>query len=255
MTSMTITSAQEQVRIGGTGGALAVMKRLASAFQRSHPGVAITVLPSLGSAGGIKAVLAGALDLGVSSRPPNILEKGAVSHVIGRTPFVFAVRRDNPVSDLTLGEIEAIYAGRTRSWPDGRPLRVVLRPEAETDTSLLKSMSPAMERIIADALLREGMIMAVTDQDNARAIERVPGAVGTTTLAQVLSEGLPFKALSLDGVRPGPGTLVSGAYPYFKTYYLITAPGSRPVVRQFVDFITSPRGRSVLSRCGYQAIR
>ncbi len=248
--------AGEQLVIGGTGGALAAMKTLASVFRRDHPEVSIKVLPSLGSSGGIRAVIAGALDLGVSSRPLKGGEQGAVAQTIGRTPFVFVTRKEAPPSGLTIREIEAIYAGRTRTWPDGRPLRVVLRPEAEYDTSLLKSMSPDMERIVTEALTREGMIIAITDQDNAHAIATVPGALGTTTMAQIICENLPFKTLSLEGVRPGRNTLASGAYPYFKTYYLVVArTGARPIVRALVDFILSSRGRAILTRCGYQPSR
>jgi phosphate transport system substrate-binding protein len=250
-----LSSAAEQVRIGGTGGALAAMRKLASEFQRSHPGVAITVLPSLGSTGGIRAVLSGALDLGISSRRLSDAEQGVVAHELGRTPFVFAVRKDNPATGTTIGDIEAIYTGATRTWPNGQRLRVVLRPEAEYDTALLKSMSPGMERAVNEALSREGMIVAVTDQDNAQTIEKVPGALGTTTMAQIITEELPFKMLSLNGVRPGLDTLGNGSYPYFKTYYLVEKPGSRPVVRDLVRFILSSRGREILSRCGYRTLR
>lgn len=240
--------------VGGTGGALAVMKKLASEFQRTRPGITIKVLPSLGSSGGIKAVLSGALDVGVSSRPLKAEEQGAVARPFGRTPFVFAVRKNTPVSGFTLKEIEAIYSGRTGNWFDGRRIRVVLRPAAEYDTSLLKSMSREMDLAIREALLREGMIVAITDQDSADAIETIPGALGTITVAQIVAEKRPFKVLSLDGVRPGPDTLAGGSYPYFKTYYLVTKPGSPRAVREFTDFIFSSRGRKILSRCGYQII-
>jgi ABC-type phosphate transport system substrate-binding protein len=46
----------QDFRIGGTGGALATMQQLADAYVQQHPGVRITVLPSLGSGGGIKAL-------------------------------------------------------------------------------------------------------------------------------------------------------------------------------------------------------
>lgn len=248
-------SAQEQLRIGGTGGALAVMKKLASGFQRSHPGITIAVLPSLGSAGGIKAVLAGALDLSVSSRPLNASEQGVAARVMGRTPFVFVVQRNSPVSALTMEELEALYAGRTRNWPDGRPVRIVLRQEAESDTSLLKSMSPGMARSVTEALSREGMVMAITDHDNANAIETIPGAIGAISLGQLLCEERPFTILSLNGLLPGRDTTAPGAYPYVKTYYLVMKSGARGALQEFTDFIFSARGRAILSRCGYWTVR
>lgn len=243
--------ARDQVRIGGTGGALAAMKKLATAFQRTNPGIDIIVLPSLGSSGGIKAVFAGALDVGISSRPLADKEHGAVSRELCRTAFVFAVPKTNPVQGVTLKEIESIYSGLTRTWSDGRHIRLVLRPVTEYDTMLLRSMSPGMDRVVTEALYREGMIIAITDQDSAKAIEQVPGAIGTMTLGQIFCEKLPLKALSLDGVRQGTDTLARGNYRYFKTYYLITKPDARQPVRRFLDFVYSAQGREILSRCGY----
>ncbi len=245
--------AEEQIRIGGTGGALAVLNMVASEFQKAHPGSSIRILPSLGSSGGIKAVIAGALDIGVSARPLNEKEQGAaIAHEYGRTPFVFATSKNNPAVGFTLSALVGIYSGATWSWPDGRPVRAVLRPAAEYDTSLLKNMSPEMDQAIAAALAREGMIVAVTDRDNAVTLEKVPGALGTMTLAQIISEKRPLKVLTLNGVRPGLDTLANGSYPYFKTYYLVTKPEPRPAARKFIAFVCSGPGKQLLARSGYQ---
>lgn len=61
------SAAETSLRFGGTGGSLGPMRQLSEAFMKVNPDVAIEVLPSLGSGGGIKAVLAGAIDL---SFPP-----------------------------------------------------------------------------------------------------------------------------------------------------------------------------------------
>lgn len=208
-------------------------------------------MPSLGSTGGIKAVIDGTLDMGISSRTLNDREQGAQAREFARTPFVFAVAINNPVSNITIGELADIYGDRTRTWPDNRPIRIVLRPSTEFDTSLLKSLSQDMDRAVTDALGRQGMIVAITDQDSAAAIEKIPGALGTTTLGQIISEKRRLKILSLNGVKPGP-SVSAAIYPYFKTYYLVTKTDPRPIVRQFIDFLQSPQGRDILTRSGYR---
>ncbi len=56
------------LKIGGTGAALGTMRILADQFVRKRPDISVVIPDSLGSGGGIKAVLAGALDIALSSR-------------------------------------------------------------------------------------------------------------------------------------------------------------------------------------------
>ncbi len=51
------------LKIGGTGAALGTMRILADAFTRKNPDISVEVPGSLDSSGGIKAVIAGALDV------------------------------------------------------------------------------------------------------------------------------------------------------------------------------------------------
>jgi phosphate transport system substrate-binding protein len=243
----------DTIRLGGTGGALGAMKLLAKEFKKARPGDTVIVLPSMGSSGGIKAALSGALDIGLSSRPLTDAEqgRGLIGREYARTPLVIAVAKKNGASGFSLQQVTDIYAGKTRTWPDGTPLRLVMRPASEFDTTLLKSMSSDMNRAVQDALSRKGMIMAVTDQDSADAIEKIPGALGTTTLAQIISEKRALKKLSLNGIDPGPKTIADGTYPYFKTFYLITGPNPSPLARQFITFILSARGREILTGSGH----
>jgi len=87
------------------------MQALADAYRESHPETDITVLPSLGSTGGVKAVLAGAIRLAVSSRPlkPEEVGLGASGSALGRTPFVFAVPAKTKADAITIGALVDIY--------------------------------------------------------------------------------------------------------------------------------------------------
>src|SRR4030042_5692958 len=67
---------QGTLKIGGTGAAVGTITQVAAAFQKRHPDVRFMFPPSLGSSGGIKAVIAGALDVGFGSRPPTGAEPG-----------------------------------------------------------------------------------------------------------------------------------------------------------------------------------
>jgi phosphate transport system substrate-binding protein len=249
--------AAESIKIGGTGTALAVMRLLGEQFRKKHPEIAITVFPSLGSTGGVKALLGGDIDIAVSSNKPTDAEEGQglVAVEYGKTPFVFVTHKTNKISNLTLKDVVAIYDGRMMAWPDGGPIRLILRPAVEASTKLLQGMSGDMDRAVRDSFTRSGLIVAITERENADLIERLPGAFGAASLCQLISEKRTLKVLSLNGIMPGVKTLADGGYPYFKDLYIITGPKSTPVVKKFIEYVLSPPGQSLLTRTGHLVSR
>jgi phosphate transport system substrate-binding protein len=242
-----------EIKIGGTGAALGTMQVAAKAFAAGHPETKFTVLPSLGSGGGIKALLAGAVELAVSSRPLSEAEirAGAVGVEYGRTPFVFATAATNRATGITTQNLVDFYAGTLDQWPDGTKLRLVLRPIGDSDSETIKNMSAAMREAKSAAEQRKGMVFTVTDQDTANGIESIAGALGPSTLALILSEKRPLKALALDGVVPSPQSLANGSYPLARSLWIVTGPKTPAEGQAFIGFLRSPEGRELLRQTGH----
>lgn len=243
----------QEIKIGGTGAALGTMQLLAQAYSKSRPDAKVTVLPSMGSGGGIKAVLAGAIQIGVSSRPLSESESkaGAVAVEYGRTPFVFATAAASSATGITSQNLVDFYAGKVDDWPDGTKLRIVLRPIGDSDSETIKAMSAAMREAKSAAEQRKGMVFTVTDQDTASAIEKVPGALGPSTLALLTSEKRALKALTLDGVVPSAQNLANGSYPLAKQLLIVTGPKTPTEALAFVSFVQSATGREILRQTGH----
>jgi phosphate transport system substrate-binding protein len=244
----------ETLRLGGTGSALATMKQLAEAFHKRNPQFAVTIVPSLGSSGGIKALAAGALDIAVISRPLESEEaaQGMVAREYGRTPFVL-VTNQKGLTRMTLQQVADIVAGRVTKWPDGTPIRLVLRPTSDYDTTLWANFSPGMKQALASARRREGMVVAMTDQDAADEIDHLPGAFGVTSLALVMSEKRRFELITLDGVTPTVRALADNRYPYFKIMSVVTRGDGPAAAQGFIDYLRSREARAVLARTGHWA--
>jgi phosphate transport system substrate-binding protein len=246
-------SCAEEIRIGGTGASLGTVRLLAEAFRKSNPDIAVLMLPNLGSTGGIKAAIQGAADIGLSSRPLRDAERSAGASEIeyGRTPFVFAVSVRSSTNAVTLVEVVDMYAGKTRTWPDGTPVRLVLRPDSDADTEYTAKISQSMQAALRQAHKRPGVIVSITDQDAADDLEKTPGALGTTSLAVILSEGRALRPLKLDGVEPTVRALSSGAYPYYKLLYFVTGARPSAAAQRFIAFARSGAGRRILARTGH----
>jgi phosphate transport system substrate-binding protein len=246
------THAQE-VKIGGTGSGLGTMQLLAQEYAKNQSRVKITILPSMGSSGGIKALLAGVIDIGVSSRPLTEAESkaGAVATEYGRTPFVFATSLTTKTSSITTQDLINFYSGKLVTWPDGSKLRLVLRPIGDSDSEMIKNISAGMREAKEIAEKRKGMAITVTDQETADYLEKIPGAIGPSTLAQLLSERRALKALALDGVTPSAQAISSGSYPLFRTLLLVTGPKTSPEGLAFVTFAHSDAARTSLQQSGH----
>jgi phosphate transport system substrate-binding protein len=250
---ISVSGAEETIKIGGMGSGLGVIKIMGKAYEKKHPGTKVRVLPSLGSTGGIKGVAKGALDIGISARPFRGEEKsyGLSTAEYAKTPLVIVTRINTRAVELTTEDLVRIYEGSVLSWEDGRRIRPVLRPEEDIDTQIVKELSPEMKKAIEIAMSRKGMLIAITDQDATNTIQKTPGALGFSTLAQVITEKLPLKILSLNGVFPTAGALSNGSYRPKKALFLVTRPKSSPRVEDFLNFVRSQAGVKILEESGY----
>lgn len=242
------------IRVSGTGGTMGAMKEMAEAFKKKNPDAeVIIVTPPFGSTGGIKAVIAGVIDIGLSARPLKESERNQGVNAVeyGRSPFVFVVRPENRVSDITLKEVSDIYSGKMTHWPDKGLIRLVLRPASDSHTLLLKGISPEMNNAMEKALAREGINIAATDSDNAELLEKLPGAFGTAILTQIITEKRGLKPLFVNGIKPGPETVANGKYPLVNSSYYVTGQKSSQLTKKFIDFISSAEGKKILRRTGH----
>ncbi len=243
-----------ELTLGGTGADLEAMRLLADAFEKANPGTTVEVLPSLGSGGGVKAVLAGAIDLGLTSRPLNDKERaaGARQTAYAKTLTVFITGQSNALTDLTTTDLIEIYGGSRTTWADGTLVRLVLRPESESEAVLVMTRLPGLEDPYRQALARKGVILTFTDKENMEKISQVEGSFGTGSLSAVLlSERANLKTLSLNGVAPTPMAVVEGSYPLARQLFFVTGPDYGDLVARFMSFVRSAEGTAILERTGH----
>lgn len=241
------------LRVGGTGGDLGTMRLLGRAYEKQYPDVYINVLPSLGSKGGIKALLAGKLDLALSARglKDKEITAGAVARAYSKTPVVFATNPSNPATNLTTDDLIAMFSGARREWPDGSSVRLVLRHGKSADEKIVVAALPPMAKAFEKGRALPGVPVAYTIQDAARQMETQRWGLGTTNLCVILGENRGLKALSLNNIQPSPENLANQTYPLEKTFYFVTQGVASKQVQQFINFVFSPEGVSIFEETGH----
>ena len=226
------------------------MRLLVAEYQKVHPDIHIQVPPSLGSTGGIKALLDGALDICLVARPLTQAEADAqlTYRPYARTAIIFAVNPLAEVSALNYQQIANIWTGNLTRWPNGEYIRPIIRSATESDLLPIFAFSPQLKNAFTRATERPELIFAPTAQDNVNILLSLPGAFGVSSLAQIHSENAFVIPLTLAGVKPTLENLATGRYPFGKDFALVYQDSKLPAkLRPFIDFIFSRQACGILT--------
>ncbi len=224
-----------------------VIGALGEAFEANHSGISFTYNPT-GSTSGIQAVLEGRCDIGLSSRSLKDDEKaqGLKETVLAYDGIAIIVHPDNPVSDLSLSQIAAIYTGEITNWNEvGGPDLEIVRIGREAGSGT----RDGFESITGtkDAC-KYGQELTSTG-DVITTVSGNPNAIGYASLASVKES---VKALSVDGVVPAEATILDGSYPVQRPFVLVTKDGTAlsDAAQKFFDFALSEDAKSIITSAG-----
>jgi phosphate transport system substrate-binding protein len=240
----------DDIRVAGTGGAMAMVERLASGFAEAT-GDKIELVWGLGSKGGIRATADGAVSLAISARPLEPAESalGLMAVPIARTALVFITSHLKPNS-IKSAELIEIFKSVNPKWEDGTPIRPILRTKFDGDTILLEKRFPGMSAAFDAARQRPELPITPTDQDNAALAERLAGSFVQAGLSQIVTEKRDLRFVPIDGVEPTLENLESGKYPYEKDFYVVFSPKSKAVAERLLEFARSEKGQGILRETG-----
>lgn len=202
--------------IGGSGSGLGLLRLLAVQHAREG-GSDATVLPSLGSRGGLHARAAGRLDLAVvtSTVWPDLRALGFVSRKLAATAVAVVAHPAVPVRAVTAPEAGRMLAGHVATWPDRAPLRPILRERGESEWVALR------------------------------------GAIGVSTLGQIAAEEASVAILAVDGVRPEIGALSGGSWRAAIELRLARRAPAEGGVADFLAHLDAPQAAALLTSNGY----
>lgn len=250
------TSGAETLKVGGNGAALGTMRMLGEAYTSLHKGVTIEVPQSLGSGGGVRAMLAGVLDIAITSRALKEKEVagGARAVPYAKTPLILITRGNHASAGVTSKELVAYFSGARRTWDDGTYVKLILRSKRDTDTKVLENAFAGMKAAMAAARSNPGIPVAPTDQDALAMGESVPGSLTTSTLTAIVTGESLVTALSIDGIAPTVENLNNGSYGLSKTLYIVTKAEVSPIAQDFIRFALSPQGAAILEATGNVAL-
>ncbi len=246
--------AAERISINGSTTVLPISQILAEGYMDEYPDVNISISGG-GSGNGIRALVDGTTDIAQSSRWIRQSEvENAVNNGQFPVPFAIAldaiipvVHPDNPVDNLTMDQLKAIYEGKVRNWKDvggeDRSIAIISR-DSDSGTYVVWNdiaLRGARPTPRAQLLASNGAIVQEVSS-NRNAI----GYIGIGYLNENL------KAVSLDGVAPTYANAQSGAFPVSRTLWFFTDDWPKGEILRFINFTLHPeKGQKLVGETGY----
>lgn len=255
-TSSEITGSQE-IFLKGSDTVLPLAQAEAEEFTNENPGKSVSVTGG-GSGVGITALIDGEVDIATASREMKTEELEAakvnginpVEHTIAYDGISVIVNPQNPISELTFGQLRGIYNGSISNWKEvggeDRPIVTFSRDSSSGTYEFFKEEVLLGDEYRPDALTQPatgGILLEVSQNPNA------VGYIGVAYLDESV------KALNLDAgngsVAPSPENITSGAYPLSRALYFYTNGEPSGLTKEFIDFVMSEKGQNLISEVGY----
>lgn len=229
----------------------AFMAELATAYEKKT-GVHIE-LEGGGAAKGIRRVGDRSVALGGSCRarlPDTKEELRARLNPVAWDALTVIVHPDNPVSDITLKQLRAVFEGRITNWkalggPD-QPLELLAR----------RSRFSGVGRVLRELVFNDyaKKFNASTFYKSSgpleKAVEKNPNALGVTGVSSARKRKV--KLLSLNGKAPDYEHIRKGEYLLYRPLYITFNPAHPQYreVKRFIDFAHSREGREIIRHAG-----
>ena len=190
-----------------------------------------------GSGAGIEAVLAGNVDIGLSSRAlkPEEEEQGAVGHTVALDGVAIVVNPASGVEDLSVEQIAQIFKGEITNWSELGGEDAEIAVLGREDGSGTRS---AFEEIVGvDGECKYTNEYSSTG-DVIGNVASNPNAIGYASLSAVDET---VKAVKVGGVECSEATIKDGSYEIQRPFLMVTLEGAElsPAAEDFLSYATS----------------
>ncbi|MDR2957755.1 MAG: phosphate ABC transporter substrate-binding protein [Coriobacteriales bacterium] len=216
---------------------------LAEAYCDMYPEIAVDIQGGGSSAGGT-AAQTGTADIGMSSRALNQQEEGLYVIEIAKDGLAIIVNPANPINNLTLEQVSAIYSQRIDNWSslggNNAKIHVIAREDGSGTRSAFVDLVMHNSKISPRAIVQDsnGAVRQLVADD--------PNAIGFISLGLVDIGERPVKALSLDGVAATHDNVVNGSYNLTRPFIFVTKSEPRGITLDFINYVLSDEGRRIL---------
>ena len=240
----------------------------AEEFMNMHPKVNIAV-SGPGSGAGIAALINGTTAVCQASRGIKQKEIDQARDV-GVDPYEIQVATDalsvvvhpsNPVSELTIAQLSAIYTGEITNWKEiggnDAPIVAIARDTNSGTHVFFKEQVVQMKGLpTEDKSLEYGskVLQLPSTEEGVSEVAKNSNAIFYPGLGYVTDKVKPLaikKTADDTGILPSVATALDGTYPVARPLLYYTNGEPTGVIKEFIDYCLSAAGQAKVTEVGY----
>lgn len=259
------------IRVEGSDTMVNIAQAWAETYNLKHPEVSVQVLGG-GSGVGLASLIDGNCDLANSSRTikADEIQKVEAAHgakpqefVVGYDALAIYVHKKNPVETISLDQLAEIYGwdGDLTRW--SQVDREHHWGDRDTIVRVSRQAGCGTYAYFREAVLgkeRDYMLGSV-DQSGSKAVvalvSKTPNAIGYSGMGYqtpAVNMLRVAKRTGQSGVPPTPANAKNGSYPITRPLLIYTAGEPAGPVKEYLDWILSAAGQTVVRELGYVAL-
>ncbi|MCC6546162.1 PstS family phosphate ABC transporter substrate-binding protein [Candidatus Sumerlaeota bacterium] len=259
------------IAISGSDTMLALTQKLAEDYMKANPDVQISVTGG-GSGRGIADTSEGLVEIAQSSRQMSQKEIQAAKdngydpqeHVAALDAIAVAVHKDNPLKEVSLAQLRAIYTGAVKKWNEidpSLPARDIVLYSREANCGTYDFFKEHVLRK-GDFAKNTSYLAATAAIVNTVGMDK--NAIGFGGVAYFV-HGQNLRVLAVREIKGKPAILPvtadgkhvdydvvqKGIYPISRPLQYYTREAAAGEVKSFLDWIKGPEGQKIVGEMDY----
>lgn len=242
------------VSINGSTTVLPIVQKVSEAYMKEYPGTTLSISGG-GSGHGIKAIIDGTTDVAMSSRfikPEEVklaVERGSypVPFAVAYDCIVPVVHPSNPVTDISLDQLKAIFKGEITNWKEiGGPDLAIVVTSRDTSSGTYEVWE---EKVMKKERVFPGALLQASSGAVSQAVSKNKNALGYVGIGY-LNESL--KALTVNGIEGNVETTLNNTFPIARPLFIFTRGWPEGETLNFVNYMLSPqKGQKYVQEAGF----
>lgn len=240
------SGSESLVTISGSTSVGPLAEKLAMKYEETAD-VKIEV-NQIGSSAGITNAINGVSQIGMSSRDlkQEEIDSGIEQLVIAYDGIVVVTHPSNPVQNLTMEQVKAIFTGEVTNWKEvgGKDMEIVVVSREDGSGS-----RDAFQEIVGyeSGQLIRNAIVASGNGNIKTTVAMNKHAIGFISF-EYIDESV--SAMNINGVEALAENVLSGEYLLSRPFLFVYKEGVPEVATQFMDYILSPDGQKIVESAG-----